>query len=291
MALNATHHHLHAGAAEALPSDHPLHPLVAGVVAGCLHVILGPDHLTTIITLSACQGAQAFWFGLRWAMGHLVGMLFIGLFALIAAAHGGQAVLDAWEHVADYLVGCILIFFGGYFLMYSGVYFDSEWRPRKASCECHVNILGTDAVEKGQHISTESEPLLGKVHSHKRARHTHFGGHGHGKDSLDFMRRCGSSVVGFLQGIACPTGAVGLLFLKKYSGNSLQTCTFVSVFFIVATLAMGLMALTFGVLTKHCVSSGELARAIYCFSCGASLALGVMWIALAWSGRLWLIAD
>lgn len=35
-----------------------VHPVFGGVIAGVLHTVLGPDHLSSIITLSACQGMR-----------------------------------------------------------------------------------------------------------------------------------------------------------------------------------------------------------------------------------------
>ena len=46
---------------------------------GVVHVITGPDHLSALATLSANVGNfQAFWFGVRWGIGHSIGLLVVG---------------------------------------------------------------------------------------------------------------------------------------------------------------------------------------------------------------------
>merc|ERR1719375_1456533 len=91
-------------------------------------------------------------------------------------------------------------------------------------------------------------------------------------------------MVGFIQGITCPAGLVGIVFLKAYDPP--QIACFVCIFFITATLAMGTLAMAYGVLTQRCVSSASLARTIYYASCSLSILLGCLWIVLNATGML-----
>merc|ERR1719456_546655 len=88
----------------------------------------------------------------------------------------------------------------------------------------------------------------------------------------------GSVLIGFAQGIACPAGVVGMVFLKQY--GPVEMVVFITMFFIVTTLAMGLLAMSYGMLTRSCISSKVLGRAIYYASCGLSLSLGAVWVFL-----------
>ena len=76
--------------------------ILAGLSAGALHVLCGPDHLAAIAPLSADRGRKAASIGLRWGIGHSGGVIFVGLVALLlrglfnieafaAAAEGGAA--------------------------------------------------------------------------------------------------------------------------------------------------------------------------------------------------------
>jgi ABC-type nickel/cobalt efflux system permease component RcnA len=265
-----------------IPSMIQISPLAGGVIAGVLHTILGPDHLCTIVTLSACQGAEAFWFGVRWAGGHLSGMLVIGLLFLGMNEHYGHLNLEIYEHYAYYGVGFMLMFIGGYFIVFADKYFDAEWSPKQASCACHAD-----------HDHQEDKPLAAA-----RGAPT-YGSHedvvdlkkSHSVKPIAGFREMGSVLIGFIQGIACPAGVVGMVFMKEY--NLVEMCIFVMMFFIVTTLAMGLLAMTYGMLTRSCVSSAVLGRSIYYVSCGLSLTLGAVWVVLNSNHRLeaWLGHD
>lgn len=258
------------------PALAAVHPLLGGIIAGVLHTVLGPDHISTIVTLSACQGADAFWFGVRWAAGHLTGMTVIGLlFTLFNTWHGGVG-LETYEHYADYVIGFMLVSFGGYFLLNADKYFDAQWKPKAAGCACH-GCPGQADLPAGaeEDPASERRPLQPRRESDKL-------GHDHGA----VLRRSGSVLVGFFQGVACPAGLVGLIFLKQYSGSIVAMALFVATFFAATTLAMGLMAMAYGVLTERCVASAALGRAIYCASAALSLTLGLLWIVLNASGQL-----
>ena len=48
---------------------------------GIVHVLTGPDHLSAIATLSVNVGNfRAFWFGVRWGVGHSIGLVVVGSF-------------------------------------------------------------------------------------------------------------------------------------------------------------------------------------------------------------------
>lgn len=246
-------------------------PIAGGVIAGMAHVVLGPDHLCTIVTLSACQGAEAFWFGVRWASGHLTGMAVIGtVVGFLNAAKIGNLNFEVYEHYAYYMVGFMLMAMGGYFIMNADKYFDAEWAPKQASCACHAQPEQPIAKNGAEDYGSGDEE---SHHGHPKAE----------KKVQNFMnmprgREAGSVLVGFAQGIACPAGVVGMVFLKQY--GPVEIVIFLTIFFMVTTLAMGLLAMAYGMLTKSCVSSKVLGRSIYYFSCGLSLTLGALWIFL-----------
>lgn len=259
-----------------LPSLIQISPVAGGVVAGVLHVILGPDHLCTIVTLSACQGAEAFWFGVRWAAGHLTGMATIGtLCAFLHFMHPNLS-FEAYEHYAYYGVGFLLMFMGTYFILYADRYFDAEWAPRQASCACHAPKEAEDTIVPSNMSGYGSGDPEAHDHSNPEKKQ-------HGLKQFG-MREMGSVAVGFAQGIACPAGIVGMVFLKQYS--PVEMVIFLVMFFTVTTLAMGGLAAAYGMLTRNFVSSKILGRSIYYASCALSLSLGALWIYLNATHRL-----
>jgi len=259
-----------------LPSLLQISPVYGGIIAGVLHTLLGPDHLCTIVTLSACQGAEAFWFGVRWAGGHIMGMAVLGtIVTLLNAANVTNLNFEAYEHYMYYIVGCMLMFMGAYFIYFADFYFDAEWAPKQASCACHphsaepIRPPQSDDPNYGCRDS-EAQPASDKLHGKMHDKHG--------------LRETGASLVGFFQGIACPAGVVGIVFLKQYS--PIEMAVFISIFFIVTSISMGLVAMAYGMLTKSCVSSKVLGRSIYYFSCSLSLVLGATWIILNATYRL-----
>lgn len=259
-------------------------PVAGGIIAGLLHTVLGPDHLCTIVTLSACQGAKAFWFGVRWAGGHLAGMVVIGTAFTLINRLSSNAAWEVYEYYADYVVGILLVSFGIYFIVNADKYFDDEWAPKQATCPCHADLLKEESSHGHGHAHShggqgncndshdaERQPLTGGDPSKYHAKH-------------NSVRDAGSMLVGFVQGVACPAGLVGVVFLKQYS--PLEMLVFISIFFFVTTLAMGTLAMCYGMATQRCFTSAKLAKGIFYASCSLSVMLGVTWLTLNAMGTL-----
>ena len=56
---------------------------LAGFLAGCVHVVSGPDHLSAVAPLAIEKKRNAWTTGLRWGLGHAVGLLLLGCGILI----------------------------------------------------------------------------------------------------------------------------------------------------------------------------------------------------------------
>jgi hypothetical protein len=82
----------------------------AGLAAGAVHVVSGPDHLAAVAPWAlegpAQRGAGA---GLRWALGHAAGVAVAALVALFARELIAPAVLASWSERA---VGVSLVVLG-----------------------------------------------------------------------------------------------------------------------------------------------------------------------------------
>lgn len=100
--------------------------LLAGLVAGSVHVITGPDHLAAIAPLAADADRRAWRAGLAWGLGHTAGVLVVGLVLLAFREVLPMDALSAWS---ERLVGAALIGLGGWGL----------WHARTASGHGHVH--------------------------------------------------------------------------------------------------------------------------------------------------------
>lgn len=101
------------GAPLSSPRAHTDSPrLVLGASAGFLHVVSGPDHLTAISMICASNSSQRWrclWIGLRWGLGHSLGLVVVAAVFLGAA----QAMdLETEGAVADNLVGAMMVLLG-----------------------------------------------------------------------------------------------------------------------------------------------------------------------------------
>ena len=84
-------------------------PLLVGTAAAALHVISGPDHLAAV-TPYALETKQNPWrIGLFWGIGHLAGMLLIGIAFLLFKTY--IPVEKISEH-SEKLVGFVLVGIG-----------------------------------------------------------------------------------------------------------------------------------------------------------------------------------
>lgn len=83
--------------------------LLGGLVAGFLHVLMGPDHLAAVAPSAALRGRDAWRSGLRWGIGHSSGVLMVGI-ALVLIRQLVDVSKYAW--LGERLVGVALIGIG-----------------------------------------------------------------------------------------------------------------------------------------------------------------------------------
>jgi sulfite exporter TauE/SafE len=82
---------------------------IAGLLAGFVHVLSGPDHLAAIAPYAVEGKTRAWQTGVRWGVGHSAGVLGVGVAALVARHAFPLEALSAW---AERGVGIVLIAIG-----------------------------------------------------------------------------------------------------------------------------------------------------------------------------------
>ncbi len=85
--------------------------LWAGLLAGALHVLAGPDHLVALAPLAIRHPARALRTGVAWGMGHGFGVLLLGALGLFVREAVDIDALSAWSEL---LVGFVLIGVGAW---------------------------------------------------------------------------------------------------------------------------------------------------------------------------------
>ena len=81
---------------------------LAGLTAGLIHVLSGPDHIAAVAPLTGGRG-RSWRAGFLWGLGHSGGVLAVGLLAL---ALRGALPLDALSSWSERIVGITLIGIG-----------------------------------------------------------------------------------------------------------------------------------------------------------------------------------
>lgn len=93
---------------------------------GIVHVLTGPDHLSALATLSSNTGNfKAFWYGVRWGVGHSIGLILVGSIMIIVSFHNrdsedeskGIDMPEKLESALESIVGFFMLLLGIYGLV------------------------------------------------------------------------------------------------------------------------------------------------------------------------------
>ena len=192
-------------------------PLLAGTLAALAHVLSGPDHLAAVMPLAVENNKKSWKIGLGWGLGHITGMLSIGLLFL---AFKQWLPVDKISAHSEALVGIVLIFIGLWA-------FYRIFKPQK-----HHQHL---------HIHQEGEPY---IHSHHHD-HEHEEGHGHHHDKQGRSGVLSAYLVGTLHSLA---GISHFLVFIPALGlkTTAQSVWYLTGFGIGTILAMTAFALVIG---------------------------------------------
>jgi ABC-type nickel/cobalt efflux system permease component RcnA len=151
------------------------YPIFTGLIASMIHVISGPDYLAAVTPFAITSKKKAWKVGLFWGIGHILGMLSIGVLFLLFKEY---IALELISEKSEFLVGLILVLLGiwVFYKLYKG-----EVK--------HSHI----------HVHHETNPI---IHEHD---HLHDGvensGHGHKHPELK-QSLISSLSIGFIHGLA-----------------------------------------------------------------------------------------
>lgn len=136
--------------------------IISGIVASSLHVITGPDHLAAVTPLAIENKKRSWRVGLFWGLGHILGMLLIGLLFMLFKEF---IPVEAISEYSEQIVGIVLVGIGVWTIF-------KVWHKKVSSHkhphyheepEPHVHIHA-HPHEKGH---TQQEQ---KVHTHKHSK-------------------------------------------------------------------------------------------------------------------------
>lgn len=184
-------------------------PFIAALIASILHVITGPDHLAAVVPFAIESKKKAWKIGLFWGIGHLLGMILIGVLFLLFKE------LIPVEKISGYseqLVGLVLIFIG----VWS---FYKLFKQEKKHKHLHVHANDDVTIHKHEH----------QHHEHQNHKHHH--------DGIK-QGNFASLSVGFLHGLAGIAHFILFLPIASFKTKSDST------FYLIGTALGILIAMT-----------------------------------------------
>ncbi len=225
-------------------------PLFAGIIAAVAHVISGPDHLAAVTPFAIESKKKAWKVGLFWGIGHLLGMLSIGMLFLLFKEFIPVEKISAHS---DKLVGILLI----------GL---SVW--------IFFQLFRKEKNHSHTHIHTENNGIIHK-HPHQHGSETN---HNHTHKNLK-QNNLASISFGFVHGLAGISHF--LLFLPVLGFTSkLESTEYIIGFGIGTILAMVSYAIVIGHISNASKNNHNINffRGIRFASGLFALIIGVYWL-------------
>ena len=134
---------------------------LAGFIAGSAHVVTGPDHLAALAPIAVDQPRKAMRIGLRWGLGHGLGVIILGALGVFARSAVDVDAISAWS---EFIVGFALIAVGVWALR----------RTMKMVIHAHPHDHQQDSESAGHshfhvHTSAGDHDTVGAHKSHSHA--------------------------------------------------------------------------------------------------------------------------
>lgn len=170
--------------------------LLAGLALGLVHVITGPDHLSAIAPIASVQRGRVWTVGLRWGLGHSLGVVLVGLIAGLLVQ---VALIDPLSAFSERLVGVMLLAIGGWGL----------WRYVRLSPASPTTTVEHRHGDGQEH--THSLPSSGRLAPY----------------AIGILHGCagGSHLVGILLVLAFPTLTGVFAYLAGFVAGSVLAMT------------------------------------------------------------------
>ena len=149
-------------------------PFFTGLIASMLHVIMGPDHIAAVLPFVIEAKRKAWKIGLFWGIGHIVGMLLIGILFLLFKE---MIPVERISGHSEQLVGIVLVIIG-------------IW--------AFIKIFRSEPHHQHLHVHSENQPLIHK-HAHE---HTHNPTHDHNHPQQEKQGYLTTFWIGILHGFA-----------------------------------------------------------------------------------------
>jgi len=185
-------------------------PFLAGVAAGAVHVVTGPDHVAAVAPLSVHAPEKGVTVGLRWGIGHVAGVTVLAGAGWLLR---GILPLDAISAGAERAVGVLLIVLGLWGLR-------AAFRTRAhAHTHTHDGVRHHHVHLHGDGAHPPEEDHAGRAHRHSHAAL--------GIGALHGLAGT-SHVVAILPALAMPGPDHAAIYLGGYAAGTIAAMTAVT---------------------------------------------------------------
>ncbi len=283
-------------------------------------MIAGPDHISALAALTAnTSGLESFSCGIRWGLGHSIGLLIIGTSLIIidSKRRNGNGDVDdddearidinqTFEIFCQALVGVFMISLGLYSMKSSFMKHKQSVPADEINADLEMSNATTDSeidtptfpVHNGEASMTIADTLHNKMKPPKKTSsktdtsHNHNFHHDHSsccsclnevvpKPILSFL-------VGIIHGVAGPGGVLGVIPAVQLHNFTLAMLYLIT-FSLVSTFLMGVVAAFYGSFTSYIsekVNISNMEYRVEMFSAGLSIIVGTIWLFLLSIGKL-----
>lgn len=190
--------------------------LLAGLAAGSVHVLSGPDHLAAVAPLGA--GHRRGWLlGALWGVGHAAGVVLLGGLILLLRGRWDSALLSAW---AERLVGVVLVGLGLWGLrkaLSPWLHAHTHRHGGQVHTHLHWHSPGGGQHDPAQHRHHHASFLVGTLHG----------------------LAGGSHLLGVLPTLALPSTAAGAAYLSGYGAGTIAAMSVFAALLARATVHRG----------------------------------------------------
>jgi ABC-type nickel/cobalt efflux system permease component RcnA len=230
------------------------------------------------MTVSACQGSKALWNGIRWGIGHSIGLILVAL-VLWLVESDVKSSSTGFSKYASYFSGVFMILLGLYFVRdilqndKSGLGFSAV--ATSAEFELSTNVTHNhlhepeNALDDEFKIEEQSDPL----HRDETAK----------LEKVSWRQTGASLFAGIIGGIAGPGGLLAIVPASYYS-TKFEAISYILLFILSSTAMMGIVAYVYGRFTSRWVTNSlnrqQQETKLKLISAIISVLVGLVWILL-----------
>jgi len=221
--------------------------IITGLIAGAVHVVTGPDHLTAVAPLAVRRPRRAWLPGVRWGLGHSAGVGLVGLLSLWLRGLIPVDLLSTW---GERFVG-VMLFGIGLWALRRALKHNVHAHEHKHDGERHVHF----------HVHPRREDHHGKrAHLHL---HAAFG-------------------IGTLHGLAGSSHFLGVLPALAFPTRS-EAVAYLIAFGLGTIGAMAAFSWGMGWLAARFANRGlNIYRGLMGACAVAAMVVGCFWLATSW---------